>query len=158
MGLDYLVSVGPFFKCKFEMVTKDHKYRTCTNDACTEFKKEHGEAKFCHNCSRLIAMVAIPKEMESVNAAQVIEDMGHTLRYQNIRQPGIDVYISNSNSDKATFDPCGGDVYYRTSDDINIDKEVEDFNLKFAKERIELQEQYGEENVQTVWGIFNDVF
>jgi hypothetical protein len=163
MGIDYSSYIGGYVRCKTHKVNDTESRRSCSNSKC----KSHGgnvwdeKKKFCEACGSEITKQDFPIVRQNVERYELYEELkeqlmppfGDTFHFKMDEQ-NEDLWLSNLTDWGLHVTPnreCVSEAYTPE----RIQKEIAEFERKFAKQIAILKKHYGEENVAIEWGYFN---
>ena len=157
MGVSYSVHIGPFVRCKKTISRMADHYR-CANPECRNHESvtRYKGMNFCETCGNEIEMF---QKTVKVRGADLLK--------------GDDLYARSEdwNGEEAIFFP---NIEYRSDRGkwrtINLredtvcsevptgacERELAEFNDRFADSLAILRQAYGDENVEVLWGVVTD--
>jgi hypothetical protein len=149
MSIHCHVNVGPFLKCK--VGTKEVQAKRFGCEKC----KTWNEHKFCIGCGLACVYYSAVRNEDSISGSSLMEEIEGALCYYNI-QEGYHFWFGNNDAAIGYyFDPNEAEDGYKVFHPLDLDHEKEMFCISYKKEIAKLEEAYGKENVEVMWGVVN---
>jgi hypothetical protein len=167
MGIDYTTYMGPHVRCKVTKVSSTEKHRTCSRDSCSQYEQRvyDNKTKFCVQCGSPIEDRDFPIQVDSVDAHEVREDLldealttpSGDYFYRWMRDNNIHIWLANRHvpgARKFSFSPRENTQNVPVTPEM-IAVEITAFSDFYEKELVILRQEYGEENVEVLWGLIH---
>lgn len=165
MGLYQSIKLGPYVRTKTQAVDTQEPKRTCSNPLCRKHEIEvfDRHTSFCPLCGSAVQERQVPVKGLAVSQNEVLELLdgslmppcgdgfyhmaktGTSIWVGNKRVPGLDRRIEPADATETEITPA------------LIAEEIERFSDFYEKELVILRQEYGDENVEVVWGLLNYV-
>ncbi len=168
MSVDYSVHMGPFIKCKADqMITRERDIIACGNKKCQDFQGRiqiyDAKKNFCPSCGSPLENQVVEYEDDKIEANELQEGILKNALYETsgdiFGEHDNDQHIWVANKKREGFRTFGGDPrhdeMYLEIQELDTEKELEGFKRAFESEIQILKNEYGPDNVEVVWGIFN---
>jgi hypothetical protein len=153
MSIDYSIYIGPFVRCKVTKKEVERERRTCPNTNCHNHNRQI-YAFFCSVCGSKIGRVKYKEEEDVIDYDEVSKKIKHNLVCR-INRDKEHIWIGNRIDDQChlSYDPTelesGYDVCQKWM------SEVRSFVAFYVEEIRILRQEYGETDVEVLWGVIH---
>lgn len=154
MGSRLYHTLGAYMTIKIPAVSKEQGFRSCGNPVCSNHKKTLSSS-FCDKCGGTVVTLTKTISSHFDLSSFLCEDLGETLfecrQLFNIKTE-LHLVLPNRKNNKGIEISAYDDGFQAISPSQRTD-DIGWFYETYQKEITILNEKFGEENIEVLWGI-----